>query len=117
MSQKISCTLPIRLKSPNVKDRHWSITSKRINDFDLLIKQNLLKGNDIKLPCHIILERQGVKLFDYDNLVTANKPIKDIICSYVLGKKRGVDDDNPGFTWEYRQVKSKKHALHIEITW
>jgi len=112
----IEGTLPIRLVSPNVLE-HWSKRYKRNQMHYLLIKQNLIKGAGvIQLPCRIELERQGKRLFDSDNLVSSMKGIKDSLASIILGKKRGVDDDNPGIEWVYKQIKGD-YALRIEITW
>lgn len=85
--------------------------------FALLIGQNMFKNKElVELPCRVLLERSGRKFFDSDNMVASCKAVKDIVASHILKKKRGVDDDNPGIEWVYKQIKGD-YALRIEITW
>lgn len=113
---KIEKTLPLKIQSPNVME-HWSKRYKR-NEFNhRLIRSQLLTPTiKIHLPCRIALERAANRFYDMDNFIFSCKGIKDSIASLILGKKRGQDDDNPGITWVYKQVKGKP-GMRITIEW
>jgi len=109
-------TLPLKIQSPNVME-HWTKRYKRNQFNHSLIRSRLLTPTiQIHLPCSITLERAANRFYDVDNYIFACKGVKDSIASIILNKKRGQDDDNPGITWIYKQVKGKQ-SMRIEITW
>jgi hypothetical protein len=113
---KLDLTLPLKIQSPNVRE-HWTKQYNRNQFNHLLIKLNFFRGATTpQLPCQILLERQGKRLYDHDNYVFSCKGIKDSIASLLLDKKKGQDDDNPCITWIYKQVKGKP-GMRIEIIW
>jgi hypothetical protein len=110
-------TFPIRIVSPNVQE-HWTKRHKRNKMLYLLIKQ--LWWSDlarVETPCRIELIRKGNRLLDGDNLVFSFKGIRDTLCQLITGKRRGIGDDGPEFTWVYTQKKSKIYEVEIEISW
>ena len=114
---KIEAILNLKIQSPNVME-HWSSRYKR-NEFNhKLIKSHLFGVGiaKVEIPCKIILERTGSRLYDQDNYVFSCKGIKDSLAALIQGKKRGQDDDNPALEWVYCQKKGKP-SFRIEITW
>jgi hypothetical protein len=98
----IEIRLPIRLQSPNVKE-HWTKTHKRNKRISQVIGFSLRTNSEVSrfasnIDIGIFLagfrknEAMGFKIkitlvklgrmFDYDNMVYAFKPVRDSICSF-----------------------------------
>jgi len=64
------------------------------------------------LPLRIIITRFGPRPLDTDNLSSSAKAVRDGIADSL-----GIDDGNPAqATWEYRQEKSRRYLVRVEIT-
>lgn len=73
----------------------------------------------IKMPCTLKVTRFAPKELDrHDNLPYSAKWVMDQLCAEITGDLRpGRADNHEGFSFEYDQVKSKKYATKIEISW
>ena len=61
----------------------------------------------ISAPCHIVLTRIAPRFFDYDNLVTDFKAIRDEVAAYIMQDYvPGRADGSKELTWEYTQEKN-----------
>ena len=108
-------TLPIKVESPNVRE-HWSKTYKRNKVHAAIIKFLFRELQDVTMPCKITFVRIGVKPLDDDNLVFSCKGIRDSCVAIITGKRRGIGDDDPGFTYAYLQEKGEP-SLRIEVSY
>lgn len=109
----------IKLTSPNVKKHHmveYSNNKKKKTAIRCLL--NLEKHNMPNLPVHVRITRQCKRQFDWDNFVSACKPIRDTIADFIIpGKAPGQADSSLDIYWHYDQEKynNKKEKLVIEI--
>ena len=62
------------------------------------------------VPCTVTFTRFGPQPLDDDNIRGAFKAVRDGVAM-----RLGVDDADPRVTWEYRQQRSRTHAVRIEI--
>lgn len=122
----IEIELPIRLKSPNIKE-HWTKTYNRdkhirqvlgyslwadskVSDLRNLIWRNTKVAKNKKpsfngLKIKITLIKLG-RPFDYDNMVYAFKSIRDSVCSFFYpGLAPGQADCQDCFDIHYLQEK------------
>lgn len=80
---------------------------------------NLEKQNLDHLPVHVRLTRYSKKSYDWDNYITACKPIRDCVADFIIpGKAPGQADSSPDIYWHYHQEKLKEgenESLLVEI--
>lgn len=116
----IRINAPIKLISPNKKFHHMVLYKKQrkmTEPLKFLLK--LEKQNLDPLPVHVRLTRYSKKSFDWDNYITACKPIRDCVADFIIpGKAPGQADSSPDIYWHYNQEKLKKgdmESLTVEI--
>lgn len=110
---KLSKTIPIEVKSPNVQE-HWSKKHKRNKIHAALIKYYMPELLEISPPCKISFIRIGTRMLDDDNLIFSFKGVRDSCVSLITGKKRGIGDEDPKFTFDYSQEKGEP-SVKIEV--
>ncbi len=118
--RQILITLPIKAAneancSENWRKRHARHKSQKKAVFSAMLPCKEV----IKLPCKLRFIRLAPKFLDaHDGLPMSFKWIVDQTCAEITGDHRpGLADGNPGFTFEYDQIKSKTYGVKIEITW
>lgn len=100
------------------KREHWRAAHARHKKQ----KTNVRKALEIEniprmLPCRVKMIRVGKKKLDSDNLQGAFKYVRDAIAEYFIpGLAAGRADDDPGFLWEYDQVKGLP-SIQVEFDW
>jgi hypothetical protein len=106
----IRINAPIKLISPNKKFHHMTLYKKQKKMTEpLKFMLNLEKRNLELLPVHVRITRYSKKEFDWDNYITACKPIRDCIADFIIpGKAPGQADSSPDIYWHYYQEKLKK---------
>ncbi len=116
----IRINAPIKLISPN-KKMHHMILYKKEKSMKECIKFLLKVETTIPQhpPLHVRLTRYSKKLFDWDNFISACKPIRDCVADFIIpGKAPGQADSSPDIYWHYIQEKLKKgeqESLTVEI--
>jgi hypothetical protein len=71
----------------------------------------------LQTPALIALTRIAPREYDYDNLVMAFKPIRDILASLFFPEKApGHADASKDLTWQYLQEKGSLRQYSIKIT-
>lgn len=109
----------IKLTSPNVKRHHMSEYSKNKKNKYILKFLLLTQRDEVpKLPVHVRLTRHCKRKYDWDNYISACKPIRDCIADFLIpGKAPGQADSSLDIFWHYEQDKQldKKDKLVIEI--
>lgn len=117
--RELTITLPLRTLSPN-QCEPWRKRHAREKEQKRQVMFALCPYKEvISLPCTLKFIRYGPKFLDHqDNLPMSQKKICDQCCAEISGDYRpGRADGNSGFTFLYDQVKSKKYAVKIIITW
>lgn len=118
--------VPIHTVSESNACEHWTKKHKRHKaqkhaielSISGPIRQNLLEKFLPEETLTILLSRIAPRQFDYDNLVTSFKPIRDYIANILIpGKKIGRADDSDRLIWNYNQQKGKpkEYAIRIQI--
>lgn len=110
----------VKLTSPNVKQHYMQQYSKNKKIKAAIgCLLNLERHNLPPLPVHVHLTRYCKRSFDWDNFVTACKPIRDTIADFIIpGKAPGQADSSPDIYWHYDQhefLSDKKEKLMVEI--
>lgn len=108
----------MKLASTNqLLNEHWSARNARIKQHDRIIRIYWRKERiETPLPCVITLTRISPARYDDDNLQGAFKSIRDTIAQILLGKKKGIADNDPRINWKYDQRKGAPKEYAIEIT-
>lgn len=109
--------IPGKVISPNVKT-HWSkaYRNNKKHITSILWRYQIDKPHLI-LPATITLTRIAPRPYDYDNLVSAFKGIRDTIASlFFPDKPPGFADSSPDLTWEYTQQRGGVKENTIQIT-
>lgn len=109
----------LKLISPNVK-LHYMTLYKKNKKIKNAIRLRLIleKHNLPELPVHVRLTRYSKKFYDWDNYISACKPIRDSVADFIIpGKAPGQADSSDMIYWHYYQEKSKdkKDRLKLEI--
>lgn len=70
-------------------------------------------GRPPALPVTVTMTRMGAGTLDTDNLAGACKAVRDGVADWL-----GVDDGNPGITWDCAQQKTPRnqYGLVVEVT-
>lgn len=122
-----TCTLPIKLKSLNVKE-HWAIRSKENKKVKKLVFLSMLHNavpllnpgtSSADTRVDIVFTRYAARPFDFDNLVGSLKFVRDACAEYLIRDlPSGKADDDPRLNFHYIQEKGKlkEHSLKIDIT-
>ena len=110
-----SFSFPLEIVSPN-RPMHWSkrsaLNKKHRN---IITWQFKAESANFELPVTVRLIRTAPREYDYDNLVSAFKNIRDVCADILIpGLARGQADSSELIKWEYAQEKGKK-GIRIEI--
>jgi len=101
--------IPIKLPSLANIRVHWR-KMIRIKTKQKRATKYCLHGNIIPpMPLVITITRIGPRKLDDDNLASACKYVRDAIAATI-----GVDDGNPGYTWQYSQRKGE-YGIEVEM--
>jgi hypothetical protein len=118
---KIEFTIPMRTVSEsNLSGENWRKKSARHKKQKQFVKIfcKASNVNEALLPCTVKMHRIAPRSFDYDNLVSSFKWIRDAISEELItGLAIGRADDDKRITWEYIQEKGNpgQYAIRIEI--
>ncbi len=113
---RIELILPLKAANEANSSEHWTKKQKRHrlqkrSVFYFMANVKKL----IKMPCTITFVRYAPKFLDaHDNLRMSFKYILDGVTACITGDYRaGLADNNPGFTFQYDQVKDAKYKIKI----
>ncbi len=115
----IEIKIPIKLKSMANLPMHYmkkSSINKNIKTAVAFSLRNVI--NSCPTPVKITLTRVSPRKLDYDNLVYAFKPVRDIISKlYFPDLQIGKADGFDCFEWIYNQDKGvpKQYEIRIKI--
>lgn len=117
MKKIIDLNIPIRTVSESNSREHWREKHVRSKLQKKWVWHAFNKDRvDIPLPCIVKLSRHGVRLLDFDNMVTCFKSVRDQVADEIIpGLPPGKADGDPRIKWEYDQKKSKEYSIQIEI--
>lgn len=113
-----SWTIPVKLESEaNIRDQHWSITSRRRNNYIRNVKDAfVIDPITISIPITLTLIRIAPKSLDFDNFVFAFKKIRDYVCDQLIpGLKSGHADNSKMIVIKYEQQRGKPREYAIKI--
>lgn len=107
--------------SPNVSE-HWTTAYQRNRRQQKAIYLALKRESArIELPCIVTLTRLGPRELDeHDNLRMSFKFLVDEIADYIIfgnirKKQKGMSDNDPRITWQYRQERNRTFGIRVEI--
>ncbi len=104
-----------KLESPNTSTC-WQRKHLQDKHLKRAIYAYLYPYGDIALPCVVTLKRYGKREMDYDNLVTAFKPVRDAVADYLIpGLAPGRADADKRITWRYLQEKGRTYSIGVTI--
>jgi|ERR1700722_3085104 len=123
--------IPIRTVSEANSSEHWTKKSKRHKQQQFFVRASFSKLKEpISVPCTVVLTRQAPRALDeQDNLRMALKWIADEISDFIFPEKlkfymnkkgkivpmKGRSDSDVRIKWDYKQEKSSKYAVKVEI--
>ena len=105
--------MPLRTKPEGNQRSHWRADSIRVNNEKYATRVMLLAHQVEKRPGRFVLTRYSPRLLDeHDNLRSSFKHIVDAIAAHC-----GKPDNDPAFTWEYRQeiTPAGCYGVRIEV--
>ena len=104
----IEISVPIRLVSEANNMDHWRVKHKRKKNIRCMLDAFWPKDFDVVLPCSIELIRVAPRQLDFDNLVNAQKTVRDYVADKLKPNlQAGRADDDARMTWRYSQEKGK----------
>lgn len=109
--------IPYKLPSLSNMSMHWAIKHRLIKKQKKLVKAYMLtQAWPKKGPWQITFTRLGPRLLDKDNAIASFKYIIDAVCEMIFpGLAPGQADSHKDLHFEFRQEKSKKYAIRVEI--
>lgn len=111
----IDITLNLATVSELNSRDHWRKRSARAKlqrqqtKLTILSEQFAKKAN-LEMPLRVTLTRLSPRYLDSDNLQGAFKHVRDGVADAV-----GVDDRDPRYDWQYRQLKAERKGVRIVI--
>ncbi len=117
----IPLTKDLIVSEANRSNENRHIKKKRHQTQEFLINAFYNKHVDMRevlLPCLVKMTRIAPREFDFDNLVSSFKYIRDYISERILpGLAKGRADGDKRIEWVYNQEKGKtrEYAIRIEI--
>ena len=112
----IEIRVPIRLVSEANNTDHWRVKHKRKKKIRDMLDTYWPKDFDIVLPCTIELIRVAPRKLDFDNLVNAQKAVRDYVADkFIPDLQAGRADDDDRMTWRYSQEKGKPKEYGLII--
>lgn len=115
MSETITFSAPIRIKSQANLRQHWRKKSCE-KQFNLTILKFHTPKSLPKLPVRITLIRISPRFIDDDNLQFAMKEFRDFIADVLIpGLQMGRADNDPRLSWAYDQEKGAPHEYALKI--
>lgn len=116
----IEWLIPLRTTSEANSREFWAVKAKRHAAQKARIAWEFKMQHHIpEMPCEITMTRIAPRRFDFDNLVSSFKYIRDAIAECLTGcKQAGRADDDPRLTWHYKQEKGapKEYAIKIAFS-
>lgn len=109
--------VPIKLKSAQNIKCHWAKRAAMVRKqkLDVGLMLNASWKPLPMFPCKITLVALKLHQMDYDNLVTAFKPIRDSVAEFFRpGLAPGRADDTDQIEWKYLQVRQSNEGIIIK---
>jgi hypothetical protein len=109
--------VPIKIKSVQNLKSHWAHRAAVTKEHKLAVglMLNLNWSPLPPLPCKITLVALKLHKMDYDNLVSAFKPIRDAVAEFFRpGLAPGRADDTDEIEWKYLQVRQANEGVIIK---
>jgi len=98
------------------ENRH--VKKKRHKDQRTLIWIFTRHQPTVSLPCRVIMTRIAPREYDFDNLVSSLKYVRDYIAEWIIpGQAKGRADGDKLIRWHYFQEKGevRQYALNVKI--
>jgi hypothetical protein len=103
--------VPVKTESETNMRQRWQVrhARRKLQRASTTMVMRCAKGLP-PLPVTVTLTRIAPRVLDGDNLQSSMKAIRDGVADFYT-----VDDADPRFTWQYRQVQGGVRQYAVEI--